>query len=748
MEIDHLGLRTPQLESITIDGELAADAGRSVGNVAALLRWMSAVTSTYGIHVSNFGDDVADGRAFCVLVHHYLGAAHMPLAQILKSSTRENFTALQTALTTLGVPMLISADDFLASDGADQRAVTLFTATLCHRLIQSNREQRAAMVIQRHWRQRGAYKPGTARQHLHSWIAASSVIQRSVRVWLLHRGLKQFIQDKRKLESAVTKLQAAWRGRPYREEFLKSRAAAITIQTAWRGVMARKEVFNTVLMPRIAAAGLKQRAKLIAVNQVWSEERAAVRIQAAWRAAVQRRRFLTYCTENAAAVCIQKCVRGMLARKDAATRREHLAALHEQAVLQTKRRMAELAKVMAEYTVRTAAAKRIQAAWRGHCCRVGYAALRAEKAELDEMKAQRRADAGSLIASWGPTFRDRLWFMKARRAARILQAAWRRKYAEQNAAAVIIQKNARAYLAVRQLLASKKAALKIQAAYRGYAVRAGHLEAERLHGIRSRLRAAGRGRSPQRTIGSRTLAALEALSSCKGRALPSAAVLEDLARCTDASLSSCAMLVEAGALTTLLCGAIASGRDKTLGEPLKWALVCIANVCSCRSLVNKVFYSSIEDGGFTQLVDLLQQLREREEPFMATLAILQRLTNDETRGNAVRERKPDLVARLEGVARLLNHKLGAARTFLTKLEEQKGSDVSARQATKGLVSVTKQLNALGKVLENVGAQNLNELLAVAKNDIRRNSDVAAPLVRGKNTIVRAALAEISNKYTS
>ncbi|KAH7621985.1 hypothetical protein Ndes2526B_g02810 [Nannochloris sp. 'desiccata'] len=773
IEIDQLDLKTPQLDSITIDSELAADAGRSGGNVAVLLRWMSAVTSKYGLHVSNFGRDIVDGSAFCVLIHHYLGAAHMPLASIFKSSTsiaqqgttadieqgiRSNFAALQTAVETLHVPMIVTADDFLSVGGADHRAVTLFTATLCHRLIESNREHRAAMVIQRRWRQRGSYRPGTARQHLHSWIAASSVIQRSVRVWLLHRGLNQFVQDKRRLEIAVTKLQAAWRGRSYREEYLASRAAVITIQTAWRGVMARREVFNTKLMPQIAAAGFQKRAKLIAVNQVWSEQRAAIRIQAVWRGSVQRRQFLAHLKENTAAVCIQKCVRGMLARKAAAIRRQHLAALREQAVEQTKRRMAELAKVMAQYAVRTAAAKRIQAAWRGYCCRVHYQALLDEKAEMKEKKAQRRADAGALIASWGPTFRDRLWFMKARRAALVLQAAWRRKLAQQNAAAIVIQKNIRAYLAVRQLAVSKTAALKIQSVYRGYVVRAGHPEAESLHGIRTRLRAAGArsGRASQHTIGSRTAAALEALSSSRSRALPSFAVLKDLARCTEASLTSCTMVVERGALTTLLCGAVASGRDKTLGEALNWALQCIANVCSCRSLVNNLFYKSLENGGISQLVDLLQQLREREEPFMATVAILEGFTNEAKRGSALKEQKPELVARLEGVARLLNHKRAGAATYLTKLEAQKGSDVSARQATRGLVSVTKQLMALGKVLENVGAQDLNELLAVGTTvggsgsivagvGNRRASGVVVPLMRGKNTIVRAALAEISNK---
>jgi hypothetical protein len=670
MEIDHLGLRTSQLDAITIEGDLATDAGRCLSNVAALLRWMSAVTSKYGVHVSNFGQDVvADGSAFCILVHHYLGDAHMPLNSISKTSSflnqaaaQSNFALLQTAVETLGgVPMIITADDFLdPSSSADQRAVTLFTATLCHRLIECNREHRAAMVIQRRWRQRGAYKPGTARQHLHSWIAAATVIQRRFRVHLLRRGLQKFIQEKRKLE-------------------------------------------------------------------------AAVRIQAVWRGFVQRRQFLKHVEENSAATVIQRHVRGMLARQEAAARRQHKAALHELAVQQTKKRMADLAQVMAQYAVRTSAAKKIQACWLRYRCRVRTRAMLAEKAAVEEKRAARRAAAGALIASWGPTFRDRLWFMKARRAA------------------VVIQKNVKTFLAVLKFEREKASALKIQTAYRGYVVRSQHVEAMHLQGIRNRLRAAGavttEVRSSQRTIGARTMAALEALSSCKGRTLPSFAILQDLAYCTEASLTSCTMVVETGALSTLLSGAVASGRDKkTLAEPLKWALQCIFNVCACRSLVNNVFYTALQNGSITQLVDLLQQLREREEPFLSMVAILERLTKDAQRGSAVREQKPELVSRLEGIARLLNHKKAAADIYLTKLEAQKGSDVSARQATRGLSSVTKQLNALGRVLENVGAQDLNEILAVGKTASGVGGDRrASGLIVAKNTIVRAALAEISNK---
>lgn len=67
-EIDHLGLATPKLERLEVRGQVAEDAGRCAANANALLRWVSAVSGKYGVEVRNFEEDMADGRAFCVLV--------------------------------------------------------------------------------------------------------------------------------------------------------------------------------------------------------------------------------------------------------------------------------------------------------------------------------------------------------------------------------------------------------------------------------------------------------------------------------------------------------------------------------------------------------------------------------------------------------------------------------------------------------------------------------------------------------
>ena len=103
-----------------------------------------------------------------------------------------------------------------------------------------------------------------------------------------------------------------------------------------------------------------------------------------------------------------------------------------------------------------------QAAYRGLVGRTEYRRLLAEREEARRRQAEREAAALAVIAPWAATFRDRAWFLRARRAAPVLQAWWRRKFARRAAAATAIQAAVRCYLARQQLQRSREAALKIQ----------------------------------------------------------------------------------------------------------------------------------------------------------------------------------------------------------------------------------------------------------------------------------------------
>lgn len=131
-----------------------------------------------------------------------------------------------------------------------------------------------------------------------------------------------------------------------------------------------------------------------------------------------------------------------------------------------------------------------QAAYRGHKGRCEYRRLLAEQEERRRQQAEREAAALAVIAPWAETFKARTWFLRARRAAPVLQAWWRREFARRQAAAVAIQAAARCWLAQRQLQRSRAAALRIQTAWRGWHVREAHPRRKQLADIRTRLAAA------------------------------------------------------------------------------------------------------------------------------------------------------------------------------------------------------------------------------------------------------------------
>ncbi len=69
-----------------------------------------------------------------------------------------------------------------------------------------------------------------ARAHLAKWMAAATVVQRSVRAWLLRKRLHELLQQHRL--AAVT-LQAAWRGKQVRQQQAQLEACCVRIQVRW-----------------------------------------------------------------------------------------------------------------------------------------------------------------------------------------------------------------------------------------------------------------------------------------------------------------------------------------------------------------------------------------------------------------------------------------------------------------------------------------------------------------------------------
>lgn len=628
---------------------------------------------------------------FCVLrlqIHHYMGTAHLPLSQVYTHShgaslaeCREgvaaNFSAMRAALDSLGgVPAVLTGEEFFHERGADERAVVLFTALLCQRLTEAHKEDRAAMVIQRHFRQLRGKQPGSARLHLHRWIAAATVVQRAVKAWLLRRALHSAAREQRRRVAAAVRLQAAWRGHAERASFRRARAAAVQVQACWRGKLARRAFFDATLAVQVVQAASKRHAQLarqvrharLARDELTRQEAAAIVVQAAWRghrmrsnlrrqraaataiqaafrghclraayvrqrdaaiaiqsAVRQRQARQEFLRAKAAAITIQRHARGMLARQEASARlsailvlqrwvRTHLEGRKQDALDRMKQQMASLAGVLQQFAARTAAARQIQAAWRLHLEGKAQQQLLAQRQQLAREQVFREEAARAVISRWAPAFRDRVWFLQARRAATVLQRWWRHEFVAYTAAATVIQKHTRMFLAVRKFHASKHAAVVIQRAVRGHAVRTCHPQHRRLELIRRRLHAATAEavRHPQLTLGARTNAALAALAAPHSRSGLPLQALHELVLCTDASPGCCDLLVESGGLRAVLGPVRNVSRDKSQAEQLCCALQVASNVCRHQRHAEDVFSRCAEDGTLLALAELLQHHREQE----------------------------------------------------------------------------------------------------------------------------------------
>ena len=106
-----------------------------------------------------------------------------------------------------------------------------------------------------------------------------------------------------------------------------------------------------------------------------------------------------------------------------------------------------------------------------------------------------------------------------------------------------------------------------------------------------------------------------------------------------------------------------------------------------------------------------------------------------SRSTFLRERlrsETSIVTKLDGIIRILSKKLNSTASYLHKLEGQKGSDVSARQATKTLVSLKQQIASLQRVYDEYGMTS--DMISNAKETN----------IEGKNTIVRRVLTDIQN----
>lgn len=74
--------------------------------------------------------------------------------------------------------------------------------------------------------------PGFARSHLQSWISGASIIQRFWRALRFRKNLLRGRELRSKLRDRLTRVQALWRSKKARADFLMTRRSAISLQVS------------------------------------------------------------------------------------------------------------------------------------------------------------------------------------------------------------------------------------------------------------------------------------------------------------------------------------------------------------------------------------------------------------------------------------------------------------------------------------------------------------------------------------
>ncbi|KAK9808392.1 hypothetical protein WJX73_010186 [Symbiochloris irregularis] len=513
---------------------------------------------------------------------------------------------------------------------------TLRRAACARRLL---RQHRAAQAIQKNWRM------WQAQMHYAHMQSAAVIVQASVRGW---RARQRYLAA---LSSAIA-MQAAFRGHRTRRRYQQVRSAAITLQSHWRGRACRADLARRQAAAlriqthfRMAAIVVQAHARgYLYRQQLRRAHAAAVRLQAAWRAAQGRRSFIRL---RGAAVQIQARVRGAAARSSFLQHKAAAICIQAhwrgmQARQMHQRIVAALAiqrftkgwLVRRRLARQAAAATCIQAAVRMHILHKRYVAMLQMRSALRHLARTAR--------------RARVRLRRLRAAALIIQRGWRQRLARVNAAATVVQAHVRSWLACRQYRAAQAAAVCIQARWRGAHARM--VAGAPFQRRRERLSHVASACASQRHLwlSTRTAAALRTLRGA-----------------SQVNQAGCACHELLTILTDILGLLLVLMGDRRWGSSI-----------------------ASEPGCLDMLAAQMQAFREQEDVFMAAVAVFAAMCKHPA-AVAEMQGQQSPVMQMRAVCQLLARKADTERKYLARLEGEKGSDASAREATRRMLAAVQ-----------------------------------------------------------
>lgn len=365
----------------------------------------------------------------------------------------------------------------------------------------------AAIKIQRRWR-----AERTGREVRKEFVEYKRVVVLMQSKWRMKVELRRY----EKIREAVSKIQSFWRaellGRKTRMNYLSLKSAALAIQRRWREVRLGNKIRELFVEYRRSVVVFQSSWRMImAVRKYKKQKMACLLIQSVWTAKIEGRKTReNFLGLKSAALVLQRRFRANKLRE---VEMEKYSILRKTVVfIQGKWRAKLLAReCRKKFVRRKTATVKIQNWWRSvlimQKCRNDYL-----KRKNVVVKLQRRY-RGNVIAT-----KVRNEYEHLRKTALKVQACWRTVLARRRLKELLIRRKEAVVLIenwwlevlrMKEIMMERRremrrignAAVKIQAAWRGYKVR--QAECARMAELRERTEQAARRAIPAHTLANR-----------------------------------------------------------------------------------------------------------------------------------------------------------------------------------------------------------------------------------------------------
>ncbi|XP_014738774.1 PREDICTED: abnormal spindle-like microcephaly-associated protein [Sturnus vulgaris] len=509
--------------------------------------------------------------------------------------------------------------------------------------------KKAAITIQ------AAYRGYKARQQWISKMRAAQVIQ----AWF--RGHKAREEYTSVLRAALV-IQSHFRAKQLRARFLKMKSCALTIQRVWRATRTARELRQQFLATRSAAVKIQLAYRQYRARRLRRQKhQAACLIQNAYRGFKARRKFVQ---QKAAAVIIQK----------------HLRAWQEGRLQfmkynETRRAVIKLQAFIRGYLVRKKISEQKQKKRLLYFTAAAYHHISAIKIQrayriyLTLKLAQTQISSVLIIQRWFRAKMQRQRFLRAHRRVVGLQRAVRGWLRRRNAAAAVIQRNARAFLARTRRRKLALGIIKFQALWRGYFWRK-MTDTAKTRALRRSLEKANEKSREENKLGNRTAIAIDHLLKYKHLSYILAA-LKHLEVATRLSPLCCENMAQSRAIFSIFVLIRSCNRSVPCMDVIRYSVQVLLNVSKYERTTQAVYEA---ENSIDTLLDLLQMYRGKAGDkvsekggsiFTKTCCLLAILSKDSKRALEIRG-MPRTVSCIQSLYKLTarKHRMDAERILV------------------------------------------------------------------------------------